>query len=302
MAGLGARAPIGCPDTPLMLIGRTTGQDDAYGRSGPGDRLPRDPDDPTLWLPGQGRANACGTTTLAYVLRYLLGPGAPPRAEIDRALRRGDLFSAPRLLLQYARGLGLAARAYNDAELPLVLDLVDHGIPVLALLDTTPLDLRDTANLHWVAVVAHCGDRIGIYNPHGFQEELDLASFEAHWREARIFGLPAWRRFALAIARRPAALPTPRRPSVSFVGAELAAAGVASAVNRAVSMAERLRLARATRPDPRLVPDALGVVLAGLEAALGSTLLLAGAAGGAVEQVLRTRGAARPSEADAGDR
>src|SRR5436190_5014881 len=186
MPKLDDHSPITCPDTSLMLIGRAPGDDGNYGRPAPGAPLPRDPNDPALWLLGQGRANACGTTTLAYILRYLLGDAAPSRAEIDDKLRRGDIFSAPMLLMDYARDLGLATRAYNGASVDLVSTLVDRGVPVMVLMDTTPLNLQDTANLHWVAVVARCDDQIGIYNPHGFQEALDLTSFQSHWQQARI--------------------------------------------------------------------------------------------------------------------
>lgn len=175
MPQLGDRAPVTCPDTPLMLIGRRLGPDGAAGRPSPDAPLPRDPNDPSLWLPGQGQANSCGTTTLAYILRYLLGERAPASARIDEALRRGNIFSAPSLLAAYPRRLGLASRAYDGADLDLLFDLLDRGVPCMVLTDTTPLNLRDTANLHWVAPLAHCPDRIAIYNPHGFQEELDLA-------------------------------------------------------------------------------------------------------------------------------
>jgi hypothetical protein len=76
VATLGDRAPITCPDTPLMLIGRAPRDDGSYGRAAPNGPLPRDPNDASLWLAGQGAANACGTTTLAYILGYLLGDTA----------------------------------------------------------------------------------------------------------------------------------------------------------------------------------------------------------------------------------
>ncbi|MCC6174176.1 MAG: hypothetical protein IT305_02635 [Chloroflexi bacterium] len=230
-AKLGDRAPISCPDTPLMLLGRAPRADGSYGRPSPDAPLPRDPNDASLWQPGQGQTNACGTTTLAYILAYLLGDRAPSRADIDATLRRGNIFSAPQLLADYPRRFGLTARSYDDASLDLIFGLCDRGVPVMLLTDTTPLNLRDTANLHWVALVAHCSDRVGVYNPHGFQEELDRASFQMHWSQARIFGLPAWRNLCVAIARDPAALPPPRRPGLSALGANLAASGVAGVVN-----------------------------------------------------------------------
>jgi hypothetical protein len=275
MPQLGDRAPITCPDTELMRIGREPGADGAFGRPSPDAPLPRDPNDPTIWLPGQGQANACGTLTLAYVLRYLLGPDAPSRERIDGHIRRGNIFSAPGLLVGSARRLGLRAEAYNGATLELLFDLVDRGVPVMVLTDTTPLNLRDTANLHWVAVVAHCDDRVGIYNPHGFQEELDLASFRAHWRQAHIFGLPAWSNLAIAISRDPMALPRRRSLGLSLAGANLASIGVATTVNRALGF--RSASARDSGRLGRL-DDAGGVLAGALTTALGSVMLLAGGA------------------------
>jgi hypothetical protein len=245
-----------------------------------------------LWLPGQGRANACGTTSLAYILRYLLLDGAPSRIAIDQRLRRGNIFSAPMLLVRYARRLGLPVRAYNGASLELVFALVDRGVPVMVLLDTTPLNLQDTANLHWVVLVAHCGDRVGIYNPHGFQEELDLASFQAHWRQACIFGLPAWSSFAIAIGRDPAALPPPRRPGLAFVGANLAAGGVAGVVNSGLSAWQRVNRTEPLSANLRAAMGAFGVLPGAAQAVAGSVLMLAAAAAARLTS-LRQRSRAR---------
>src|SRR5262245_48340883 len=126
MPELGDRAAYNGSDTPLLRLGREPGPNGDYGRPSPDAPLPRDPNDPALWLPGQGRANACGTTTLAYVLRYLLGPTAPDRPRLDRMVRRADIFTAPMLLVACARRLGLQAEAYNDADLDDVLSFTDQ--------------------------------------------------------------------------------------------------------------------------------------------------------------------------------
>jgi hypothetical protein len=228
-------------------------------------------------LAGQGRANACGTTTLAYVLRYLLGPAAPDRPRLDRMVRRADIFTAPMLLVNSARRVGLQAEAYNDADLDDVLRLTDQDVPVMVLLDTTPLDLTDTANLHWVCVVGHDDDGIGIYNPHGFQQELDRASFEACWGEARLFGLPAWRRLAIAIARQDGPLLAPGQgPDLAARGANWTANGVAGMVNGAVSLRGGLR---GGGPGGRVLaafPGVLGLAVPALQTVAGAAMLLGG--------------------------
>lgn len=121
--------------------------------------------------------------------------------------------------MSYARRLGLQANAYNGVDLEFVLRLTDQGMPVMVLTDSTPLDLTDTAKLHWICVVAHDGDSIGVYNPHGFQQALDRVSFESHWREARLLGLPAWRTFAIAVAGSEVLLPPGQTSDLAARGA-----------------------------------------------------------------------------------
>jgi hypothetical protein len=278
MPQLGDRQPYTGPDTALLLLGRDPGPDGSYGRPSPDAQLPRNPNDPSIWLPGQGRANACGTTTLAYVLRYLLGPSAPDRFQIDRSVRRADIFTAPNLLVSYARRQGLEAESYNGIALDEILRLVDQGIPVMVLTDTTPLDLTDTANLHWVCVVAHDGDQLAIYNPHGCQEAIDRASFESHWQEARLFGLPAWGRYAIAVAPSGTSLPLPARSGMAAVGANWAAGGVAGIVNGAMALKRT-----ATENGPSFgslaaIPGVLGLTVPVAQTVAGAAILLGNAA------------------------
>jgi len=260
-----------------MLLGREPGPDGQYGRPTPDQPLPRDPQDTRLWLAGQGRANACGTTTLAYVLRYLLGPSAPDRARLDATIRRADIFSAPELLVRCAQRLGLPATAYNGIDLDFVLRLTDEDIPVMVLIDTTPLDLTDTANLHWVSVVGHHEDRIGIYNPHGFQQELDRASFEACWNEARLFGLPAWRRFAIAVARPGVTLPAAPSADLAARGANWAAGGVAGVVNGYEALRARFRAGGLGRQTLAAMPGTVGLLGPALRTVAGAAMLLGAA-------------------------
>ena len=277
MPALGDYAPYPGPDTPLMLLGREPGPDGLYGRGAPDQPLPRDPLTPTHWLPGQGRANACGTTTLAYVLRYLLGERAPDRPRLDRASRRANIFSAPTLLVECAHRLGLPATAYNGVDLDFVLSLTDQGIPVMVLLDTTPLDLTDTANLHWVCIVAHDGDSIGIYNPHGFQQALDRATFESCWSEARLFGLPAWQRYAIAIGQPGTSLPPAPANDLAALAANWTASGVAGIVNQSVTLRSRISGAGSGGQTLAAFPGALGLLKPAAQTVAGAVMLLGAA-------------------------
>ena len=278
MPSLGDRQPYLGPETPLLLLGREPGPEGAYGRLSPDAPLPRDPNDPTLWLPGQGRANACGTTTLAYVLRYLLGPDAPSRLQIDRSVRRADIFSAPTLLASYARQQGLVAQGYNGFDLEAALHLVEQGVPVMVLLDTTPLDLTDTANLHWVCIVGFDGDSIGVYNPHGFQQALDYASFEEHWREARLFGMPAWSHYAIVVGPPGTGLPLTRPLDVAATGADLAAKGIAGLVNGSVSLRRQATGGGPSLNSLAVVPGVLGLVVPAAQPVAGAAVVLGAAA------------------------
>ena len=107
MPQLGDRQPYTGPETPLLLLGREPGPDGLYGRAAPDAPLPRDPNDPSLWLPGQGRANACGTTTLAYVViqqrAFLSGYGA--------GLRTGNQEGIDRAFQELARAVEAMTRA-----------------------------------------------------------------------------------------------------------------------------------------------------------------------------------------------
>jgi predicted double-glycine peptidase len=275
---VGDRQPYTGPDTPLLRLGREPGPDGLYGRATLDAPLPRDPNDPSLWLPGQGRANACGTTTLAYVLRFLLGPAAPDRLQIDASVRRANIFSAPKLLAGYARRLGLAAESYDGASLDEMLALVDRGIPVMVLTDLTPLNLEDTANLHWVCLVAHDSDQLAIYNPWGLQEAVDRASFEANWHECRLFGIPAWGRYAIAVGPAGADLPAPDRFGLSAQGANLAAGGVAGLVNGAVSLRKQVLDGGPSLGSLAAVPGVLGLAVPAMQTAVGAALVLGAAA------------------------
>jgi predicted double-glycine peptidase len=286
MPQLGDRQPYSGPDSPLLLLGREPGPHGTYGRPAPDAPLPRDPNNPALWLPGQGQANACGTTSLAYVLRYLLGPSAPDRYQIDRSVRRANIFTAPGLLVAYARRLGLTAERYEGVELDEMLALVDRGLPVMVLTDTTPLDLTDTANLHWVCLVGHDGDRLAVYNPHGFQEEVDRASFESHWREARLFGLRAWSRLAIAVAPAGADVPAPGRVRLTAVGATWAAGGVAGIVNGMVSLRQQAFREGPSLSSLAVIPGLLGLTVPTAQAVAGTAVLL----GAAAAARLRDRG------------
>ena len=150
----------------------------------------------------------------------------------------------------------------------------------MVLLDTTPLDLTDTADLHWVCVVAQHDDghehSIGIYTPHGFQQALDRATFESCWREARLFGLPAWKRYAIAVGAPGTSLPAAPANDLAALGASWTASGVAGIVNQ--SMTLRSRFGGPSRQTLAAFPGALGLLKPAAQTLVGAVMLLGAAA------------------------
>ncbi len=99
----------------------------------------------------QGNTNGCGTTSLAMVMTYL---GIPTtQGDVDHAIRRMNIFTAPDMLIDYARGAGLEAEGYNNGSWDELKGFIDRGIPVIALIDAG--GNGNIAELHYMAVVGY---------------------------------------------------------------------------------------------------------------------------------------------------
>ena len=105
------------------------------------------------FMQDQGQTNGCGTTSLAVLLSFLTGrPGAFKQAQIDSAIRRGDLFSSPHNLVDYAQRQGFRSKAINNGSLDQLKDYVAKGVPVQVLYDP---GAKDDLLLHYVNVVGY---------------------------------------------------------------------------------------------------------------------------------------------------
>lgn len=206
--------PISCLENPLMGIGRnkTPGGDFYRDENG---SLINDPDNETIWLPGQGDTNSCGTTSLAYVLRYLLNDDTYTHGIIDDEIRdtsvdggRG-MFSDPLSLVDYARDKGLNAEIYNNGNFEEVKEFTDRGIPVM--LAITPDASGDVTASHWIVVVSYCEREkeyppgatervIAIYNPWGYQYEIREDRLGMYWGAMDLWGNPLWNKLFIAIS------------------------------------------------------------------------------------------------------
>lgn len=137
---------------------------------------------------------ACGTTSLAMVIRFLTGDETLTPHDIDRDIRKlPGMFSSPADLRDFAHRKGLQAGEYNNGSLQEIESLISRGIPVMPLLDTTPDSPLDFKEWHWVVVVAIEGadnkKTLIINNPWGRQEQWQQDKFLKEWARLRLLGL-----------------------------------------------------------------------------------------------------------------
>lgn len=156
---------------------------------------------------------ACGTTSLAMIIRFLTQDSNIAPEDIDKEIRRlPGMFSAPSDLIAYARRKGLQAEEYNYSYLKQVEDLVRQGIPVMPLLDLTPDNALDFDQWHWVVVVAvesTNGEKVlVINNPWGKQEKWSREEFSKRWAHLRLLGLTlGYSKYIIAVGTRDDKLP-----------------------------------------------------------------------------------------------
>lgn len=157
-------------------------------------------------LPGGGVlrqvGNGCGTCSLSAVLRHF-GVDLTQK-EIDRVIRNLNVFTAPDLMVKYARGGGFEAVFRNRGTISEVKWYLDRGIPVVLLVDTQPGNPFRPLRLHYVTAISYRGDgggfRLGIYNPWGLREEVTAGELEKIWKDVRIGPFICWDCSFVAIA------------------------------------------------------------------------------------------------------
>jgi len=137
---------------------------------------------------------ACGTTSLAMIIRFLAQDSSITPEDVDQEIRKlPGMFSAPLDLTEYARKKGLQAEEYNHNSLQQVEALVAQGIPVMPLLDLTPDNALDFDQWHWVVVIAvekiNGRKMLIINNPWGHQEPWEQEKFLKEWVCLKLLGL-----------------------------------------------------------------------------------------------------------------
>lgn len=193
------------------------------------------------------KGSACGTTSLAMIIRFLLPGSRICPEDIDAEIRRlPGMFSSPPDLIAYARKMGLNARQYNDSQISDVAELVNQGIPVMALLDLTPDNALDTDRWHWVVVVGVEGTppdtTLRINNPWGDQEEWTSRDFSKEWADLRLLGLDfGYSRYVIAVGTPEDTLPD--RRAVGAGAPNMVTKGLADVLNGYANMQRNGRLA-----------------------------------------------------------
>ncbi len=164
---------------------------------------------------------ACGTTSLAMMIRFLTQDSSITPEFIDQKIRKlPGMFSAPHDLITYARSKGLQAEEYNHSSLQQVEALIRQGIPIMPLLDLTPDNALDLDQWHWVVVVAverTDGNKVlVINNPWGRQEEWEQNKFLNEWANLKLLGLTfGYSNYCIAIGTRGDSLPQRRADGVA---------------------------------------------------------------------------------------
>lgn len=173
-----------------------------------------------IYLRGQ-RGPACGTTSLAYVLRYLdrTCDGEPCTQQlVDREIRMyweegGEaegMFTDPTSIVRYVRQHhGLNAEIYVDGDVDEIRWFVELGIPVMLQISwgqsTNILD-----GVHWTVPVAFCETgafpigtaetSITFYEPNGWQLRTTPDLLTRFWGKATLGDLQLWNRMYIAIS------------------------------------------------------------------------------------------------------
>jgi hypothetical protein len=138
------------------------------------------------------QGNACGTTTLAEIMSYL---GVPmTQADVDAAIRRTDIFTAPGDMIEFARDHGLEAEGYNHGTWQEVKAMIDAGHPVQALVSgDDSVVVNGTSNfsvdgLHYIAITGYGRDAatgqeyVVYHDPNRTTEQrMSVADFEKMW-------------------------------------------------------------------------------------------------------------------------
>jgi len=139
--------------------------------------------------------NACGTTTLAEIMSYL--GKTMTQSDVDAAIRRMDVFTAPSDMIDFARENGLEAEGYNHGSWEEVKAMIDAGHPVQAMVSgDSGVAVENGSNpgnfsvdgLHYIVITGHgtdpaTGEEVVTYHDpnRGSEQQMSVSDFEKMW-------------------------------------------------------------------------------------------------------------------------
>lgn len=134
----------------------------------------------------QGKDNTCGQAVATMVLQFW-GQDVDYQQVVNESnpLNLGTSFGA---LQGYLQSRGLYAQGYREGSLPLLLELVNRGRPVIALLDFGGLNWE-----HYVVVIGYnTRKNTLIFNDsrNGPNRELEAEEFVQRWANPSLVNLP----------------------------------------------------------------------------------------------------------------
>lgn len=151
----------------------------------------------------QGKANACGTTSLAAMFDYW-NPGKKGNDHftIDQAIRTVDSFTAPDDLVRYAREHGYRAGMKTGAGLDDIQRMIDQGVPVQVIMEPlNPSDRngkpdRSDFGVHYVTVTGYEKgpdgkiSKLTISDPWGLRYTMGAENFMDRWSNLKVGNVP----------------------------------------------------------------------------------------------------------------
>ena len=143
------------------------------------------PNEDSMPFYNQGSTNGCGTTSLAMIMTYLTGQPIT-QGDIDKAIRRMDVFTSPGDLLEFARDKGLAAEGYNNGTWEEMKGFIDQGLPCQALISAD--GSSNPGSMHYIAITGYGTDPatgkefVTFHDPAtGAEGKLGLDEFKQKW-------------------------------------------------------------------------------------------------------------------------
>ncbi len=188
--------------------------------------------------------NSCGTCSLSAVMTFF-GTAITPE-EIDKDIRRFNIYTSPDMLVWFARKKGYASVFLNQTSREELMYYLDIGVPVILLVDTLPDKPYNPFHFHYVVAISYrkvnSDFRLGIYNPWGFREEITGDELDRIWRHLRIGPFTCWD--AASIPVGPSGTFNPRDRRSGAMGINMIALSGSLAVNGVAHLFSDGRLAK----------------------------------------------------------